>query len=89
MVKERIVGTKMEKGFDEPYNKVKFKKHERGAVSISNADYCDEGFVYLYKDQVKELKKFLGFKTQKDGSTPNINKPKNTRNPGKMEVEDA
>ena len=58
--KEKIVSTKLEKGFDEPYNKVKFKRNEDGSMSISNADYCDEEFVYLYKDQVKELKKFIG-----------------------------
>lgn len=58
--KELTVATKLEKGFDEPYNKIKFKRHKEGSISLSSVDYCDSGYVYLYKDQVKELKKFLG-----------------------------
>jgi len=55
-----VTHTKMEEGFDEDYkyNNTKIGETESGALYFSAQD-GSQRFIYLYADQVEELKKFL------------------------------
>jgi hypothetical protein len=61
-IKEIEIFTIQETGFmpEDEYNKITMSEYSDGSMSFS--DTHTEGWIYLYPDQVKELKKFLGGK---------------------------
>jgi len=61
-LKEKVIDTKMEEQLYQTYNRIRLIKYSDGTISITKDDYGDESFIYFYKDQLKELKKFIGEK---------------------------
>jgi hypothetical protein len=67
------VSTQMEKGYSEPYNRIKVAFCENGSMFFSQQD--GEGFIYLYPDQIKEVEKLLRQRRKQDKETRMKKKP--------------